>query len=277
MPHPIVVLRWLRAGVLGMVAVTALLYLVVADRAGEQMAAADRTREAIRDLGEARESAVAAKDELEKADAATDEVDLIGTGTSFANATTRVSTLLTSATEGNAAGEQGLHHIQFVQGQLTTSVQLANGPQGPRTALPSLEDGPEKDDRGRDVRFTGGLIESLEDLREIEVLALDEQLRSRWLDPYLLWPVLIGPVVVMLLLAGTTGFVVARHFRQYPSPALGLALLATASVALIACGDPLLPGRGWVMAIALPLLLAAGALAYLAYRPRIAEYRFPHS
>ncbi|MFG2551563.1 hypothetical protein [Streptomyces sp. NPDC048581] len=276
-PHPIVVLRWLRAGVLGMVAVTALLYLVVADRAGEQMAAADRTREAIRDLGAARESAVTAKDELEKAAAATGEVDLIGTGTSFAIATTRVNILLTSATEGNAAGKQGLHHIQFVQGQLTTSVQLANGPQGATTALPALEDGPEKDDEGRDVRFTGGLIESLEDLREIEVLALDEQLRSRWLDPYLLWPVLIGPVVLMLLLAGTTGYVVARHFRQYPSPALGLALLATASVALIAGGDPLLPGRGWVMAIALPLLAAAGALAYLAYRPRIAEYRFPHS
>lgn len=277
-PHPIVVLRWLRAGVLGMVAVTALLYLVVADRAGEQMASADRTREAIRHLGEAREAAVDATTELRKAaDATIGEVDLIGTGTGFAIATTRVSTHLTSATEGNAAGEQGLHHIQFVQGQLTTSLQLANGPQGARAALPSLEGGPEKDAEGKDVRFTGGLIESLEDLREIETLALDEQLRSRWLAPYLLWPLLIGPVVVMLLLAGTTGFVVARHFRQYPSPALGLALLATASVALIACGDPLLPGRGWVMAIALPLLLAAGALAYLAYRPRIAEYRFPHS
>lgn len=276
-PHPIVVLRWLRAGVLGMVTMTALLYLVVADRAGEQMAAADRTREAIRHLGDARAAAVDARDELKKAAAATGEVDLIGTGPGFAIATTRVSTHLTSATQGNAAGEQGLHHIHFVLGQLTTSLQLANGPQGATAALPALEDGPEKDDEGKDVRFTGGLIESLEDLQEIETLALDEQLRSRWLDPYLLWPLLIGPVVVMLLLAAATGCVVARHFRQYPSPALGLALLATTSVALIACGDPLLPGRGWVMAIALPLLLAAGALAYLAYRPRIAEYRFPHS
>lgn len=259
-----------------MVALTALLYLLVANRAGEQMAAADRTRQAIDDLTEARAAAVRAKNELRKAAAATGEVDLIGTGTGFAIATSSVTALLTSATNGNAAGEQGLHHIQFVQGQLTTCLQLANGPQGATAALPAVEDAPEQDDRGRDVRFTGGLVESLEDLREIETLALDEQLRSRWLNPYLLWPLFITPVAVMLLLACATGYVVARHFRQYPSPALGLALLATGSVAVTACSDPLLPGRGWVMAIALPLLIAAGGLGYVAYRPRIDEYRFPH-
>jgi hypothetical protein len=271
-----VVLRRLRVGVLSMVALTALLYLLVANRAGEQMAAADRTRQAIDNLTAAREAAVQAKVELTKAEAATGEVDLIGAGTGFANATTSVSTLLTSATKGNAAGEQGLHHIQFVQGQLTTCLQLANGPQGASAAIAAVEDGPERDDAGRDVRFTGGLIESLEDLREIETLALDEQLRSLWLNPYLLWPLFLTPVAVMLLLACATGHVVARHFRQYPSPALGLALLATASVAVTACSDPLLPGKGWVMAIALPLLLAAAGLGYLAYRPRIDEYRFPH-
>lgn len=287
-PHPIVVLRWLRAGVLGMVALTALLYLVVADRAGEQVATAQRTAKAVDQIDAAYVEADNASDALEKA-ARTRAVGLIGAGAEFANATARVGTLLTSATEGNGAGEQGLHHIQFVQGQLITVRQAGedvDGVRGMTGVREALDDKPEHDGRA-EVRFTGGLIESLEDLKEIETTALDRQLRSRWLNPKLLWPLFIGPVAVMLLLVCATGHVVARHFRQYPHPALGLALLATASVAVTTCllcrvgrselGDPLLAGEGWVMAIALPLLLAAGALAYLAYRPRIAEYRFPRS
>jgi hypothetical protein len=282
-----VVLRRLRAGVLGMVALSALLYLVVVNRAGEQIAAAQRTRAAIADIQEAHLEAGKAKGALEKA-SRTRAVNLIGPGAEFDNATARVGTLLTSATGGNAAGEQGLHHFQFVQGQLKTCVQLANsaGDDGVVWARDALEDEPETD--GADeVRFTGGLMESLEDLKEIESTALDEQLRSRWLNPSLLWPLLMGPVAVMLLLVVATGLVVARHFRRYPHPALGVALLATASVAVATCvltrvdqdelGDPLLAGEGWIMAIALLLLLGAGALAYLAYRPRIAEYRFPRS
>ena len=48
--------------------------------------------------------------------------------------------------------------------------------------------------------------------------------------------------------------------------------MATASVSVLVCVIPAL-----TMAIALPVLAAAGALAYLAYRPRLAEYRFPRS
>ncbi len=275
---------------LGMVALTALLYLVVADRAGDQVAAAQRAREAIDKIDTAHAEAEKAKDALDEA-AGTHAVDLIGAGAGFSIATTRVGTLLTSATEGNAAGEQGLHHIQFVRGQLDTCVQLASdGTRGVASARAALDDDPEKDG-GKEVRFTGGLIESLEDLRELETAALDQQLRSRWLNPALLWPLLIAPAAVTLLLVCATCSVVARHFRRYPHPALGLALLATASVAVTTCllcqvgrselgpgrDGPLLPGEGWVMGIALPLLLAAGALAYLAYRPRITEYRFPRS
>ncbi|MFE5818133.1 hypothetical protein [Streptomyces sp. NPDC056479] len=291
-PHPVVVVRWLRAGVLSMVALTALLYLVVANRVGEQVAAAQRTREAVVAIDKARDEAESASDELDEA-SSTGALELTGPGAEFANATTRVGTLLTSATGGNAAGERGLHHIQFVQGQLTTCVQLANrvvsdGKRGVLAAREALNDKPEAEGVRADVRFTGGLIESLEDLREIESIALAEQLRSRWLNPRLLWPLLLAPAVVMLLLIGATDYVVARHFRRYPHPALGLALLATASVAVTGCllcrvtpgeltDDPVLPGEGWVMAITLPLLLAAGVLAYLAYRPRVAEYRFPRS
>src|SRR5262249_9107245 len=46
--HPTAVLRWLRAGVLAMVATTALLYLVLSTEADHQIAAARRTERAIR-------------------------------------------------------------------------------------------------------------------------------------------------------------------------------------------------------------------------------------
>jgi hypothetical protein len=138
-------------------------------------------------------------------------------------------------------------------------------------ARAALDDAPEYD--GRDpVPFTGGLRQSLRDLQELEVQARHDQLRSGWRDPRLLWPLFMGPAAVVLLLIGTTGHMVARHFRRYPGPALIGVPPATASIGVAMCTtDPLTP------AIALPVLATAGVLAYLAYRPRLAEYRFPHS
>ncbi|MFE1886430.1 hypothetical protein [Streptomyces diastatochromogenes] len=274
-PHPIVALRWLRAGVLGLVAVTALLYLVVANRAGDQIAAAERTNTAIGHIHNAYLQAGKA-DQALKAAAKTGATDLIGTGADFANATARVSSHLTSATDGNAAGQQGLSHIQFVQGQLATCVQMANtavldGPPGVTRARDALDDRPEEDGR-RTVPFTGGLRQSLNDLEKLEIEARRDQLRSGWRSPHLLWPLFIGPVAVMLLLVCATGYIVAHHFRRYPSPALAVALLATTSIGITMCTTA--PPS---MAIALPVLAAAGALAFLAYRPRLAEYRFPRS
>ncbi|MCT9005724.1 hypothetical protein ACWGKW_28975 [Streptomyces sp. NPDC054766] len=274
-PHPIVVLRWLRAGVLGMVAVTALLYLVVANRAGEEVAAAHRTTTAIQHIGAAYDEAGKANDAL-RAVSRTGAIDLTGTGNDFANATGRVASHLTSATEGNAAGEQGLSHLQFVQGQLATCVQtvsraVLDGAPAVARARDALDSAPEYDGKNP-VAFTGGLRRSLRDLQELEIQARHDQLRSGWRDPHLLWPLFMGPVAVMLLLVCATGCIVARRFRRYPSPALLVALLATASIGVIMCTtDP--P----TAAIALPVLAAAGALAYQAYRPRLAEYRFPHS
>lgn len=276
-PHPIVVLRWLRVGVLGMVAVTALLYLVVANRAGEQLAAAEHTQDAIdhiRDASDQAEKAMVALEAVNKIDAVA--VDLTGTGADFANATARMSSHLTSATEGNGAGQQGLSHIQFVQGQLATWVQTANaavldGVPGVKPAQDALEGPPEYDGRPP-IPFTGGLSHSLSDLEKLEDDAKEDQLRSGWRDPDLLRPLFMGPLAVMLLLVCATGYVVAHRFRRYPSPALVVALLATASIGVTMCAtDPL------TTAIALPVLAAAGALAYLAYRPRLAEYRFPRS
>ncbi|MFJ6907844.1 hypothetical protein [Streptomyces griseoluteus] len=273
MPHTVVVLRWLRAGVLTTVAVTALLYLVVANGAEEQIAAADRTTTAIRHIGAAYEQASAADNALE-AVSRTGAIDLIGTSGDFANATARVSSHLTSATEGNAAGEQGLSHIQFVQGQLTTCVQSANtavldGRPGLDRARDALDDEPEYDGR-EPVPFTGGLKQSLMDLKALEADARDRQRSSGWRDPALLRTLFLGPLAVMLLLAGVTGRLIVHRFRRYPAPALVLAPLATASISVPMC--TMNPPSA---AIALPVLAAAGALGYLAYRPRLAEYRFP--
>ncbi|QBJ93239.1 hypothetical protein D0Z67_25100 [Streptomyces seoulensis] len=273
MPHTVVLLRWLRAGTLGMVAVTALLYLVVANGAEEQIAAADRTTTAIRHIGAAYDQAGAADSALE-AVSRTGAIDLIGTSGDFANATARVSSHLTSATEGNAAGEQGLSHIQFVQGQLTTCVQSANtavldGSPGLDRARAALDDAPEYDGR-RPVPFTGGLKQSLRDLKALEAEARDHQRGSGWRDPGLLRPLFLAPLAVMLLLTGVTGRLVVHRFRRYPGPALVLAPLVTASISIPMC--TINPPD---VSIALPVLAAAGALGYLAYRPRLAEYRFP--
>lgn len=263
----------------GMVALTALLYVVVANRAGDQAEAVDRTKEAIADIVAARgyaEDALVALNDAIGADAG----NLIGPGSDFANKTAQVSTLLTSAAEGNANNDEGLRDFQFVQGQLSTCAQLANrvvseGPKCMSATHAVVADGTARDGRAK-VQFTGGLIQSLQDLRVNETRALARQSEARWLNPYLLWPLLTVPTAVMLLLVCATGSVVARHFRQYPSPALGLALLLTASVAITTClwcrrGD----ADGGVMAVMLPLLAAAGAFTYLGFHARLAEYRFP--
>jgi hypothetical protein len=284
----VVVLRWLRAGVLAMVAMTALLYVMVSTQAGDQVTAGERTDEAIRDIARAQTQAGKADDALAYV-SETDAAHLIGTGAGFTNATARVSSLLTSATEGNAAGQRGLNHIQFVQGQLTTCVQLANTAVRDGSSMDKAREeltrARQKGSDDKAVAFTGGLRASLVDLEVLQKEAVDEQRASRWLNPALFWPLLIGPAVVMLALVVATCRIVARHYRQYPSPALALAWPATAAVG-IATGflcsldrsgraDP--PAPDEAMAIMLPLLAAAGALAYLAYRPRLAEYRFPRS
>ncbi|MCQ9135227.1 MULTISPECIES: hypothetical protein [Streptomyces] len=276
--HPVVVLRRLRAGVWGVLAATTLLCLVAEDRAADQIAAAARTERAVEDIDAAHAEALTATSALVQLSAIKDPVSiaLTGTGADFANAAARISSHLTSATEGNGAGSRGLSHIQFVQGQLATSVKSANaavldGAPAVRDVVLALREGPQPE--GADpVRFTGGLQQSLLDLRDVESDARTVQLRSHWRDGRLLWPLFMTPLAVMLLLVWATGRVIARRFRRYPGPALVLALSATASVDVLMCVL-----RPLDTAIALPVLAAAGALTYLAYRPRLAEYRFPRS
>jgi hypothetical protein len=293
--HPVRVLRWLRAGALAMVLATALLYLLVSTQADDQLAAAQRTQAAIDNLGDAYHAAKTADTALNKA-SETGQVALIGTGTEFANATARVNTFITSAADGNADGGRGRAQFQFVQGQLTTSVQLADaavrdyarsGRAGLDTARAALTARQERDPvTNKPVPGTGGLTESLTDLEDQQKDALGRQRHSHWLNPAYVWFLLVGPTAVMFACVLATGYFVARHFRRYVSPRLVAALLVTAAVGITAgllCRydaqgghDPLV-GHWLTRTLALSLLAAAGVLAYLGYRPRLAEYRFPRS
>jgi hypothetical protein len=285
--HPVRVLRWLRACATAMVIVTALLFLLVSAQATQEVGAARRTGRAIMDIDKAYATVMHADKAL--ADAAdTGEVDLIGTGSNFANDTARVNTLVTSATEGNAAGRRGLAEFQFVQGQLTTAVKLANGGQTSlTTARQALTAKRVEIPQGNPIPGTGGLTGSLLDLRKMQRDALGKQRESHWLNPAYVWTLLVGPPAVMLLCVLATGYVVASHFRRYVSPRLVAAALATAGVGItvsLLCrhdaqvlnADPLI-GHWLTRTLALCLLAAAGVLAHLGYRPRLAEYRFPRS
>ncbi|WP_416985388.1 hypothetical protein [Streptomyces sp. T028] len=294
--HPVRLLRWLRAGVIAMVPATALMFLLVSTQAGDQLAAARRTEDAIAEIARARGTVAAADEALAKA-AGTGQVTLISTGTEFANDTARVNSLVTSAAEGNAAGSRGRAQFQFVQGQLTTCVQLANtavrdyarsGRAGLTSARQALTAPRAKEpDTGAPIPGTGGLTASLTDLEDMQRRALDLQRRSSWLDPARVWSLLVGPAAAMFLGVLLTGWVIARHFRRHTGPWLVIAPAATAGVGITtsvlcrydaqALGRDPLVGHWMTTTLALGLLAAAGVLAYLGYRPRLAEYRFPRS
>ncbi|MET4920945.1 hypothetical protein P3L51_00925 [Streptomyces sp. PSRA5] len=289
-------LRWLRTGVVATVAATALLYLVVSTEAEQQLAAALRTDVAIDNIDTARTRAMEADSALEVA-FGNGQVSLIGTGTDFANHTASVYTHVTSAAAGNAAGARGRTQIQFIQGQLTTCLQLANtavrdyartGVTGMDAAQTALTAPRELDPVTHlPIAGTGGLVASLNDLRTTEEKAKAQQRDSLWLDPAYVYPLLVGPAAVMLLLVLATGYIVARHFRRHVSPLLLVALLATASAgvttAVLSSVDAHhlaahpLARHPLTLTLALASLATAAVLAYLAYSPRLAEYRFPRS
>ena len=294
--HPVRVLRWLRNGVVAAVAATALLNLLVAIEARREITAARRTSQAISDIGKA--STAAGNAQAALADAFQNEdVTLIGTGTAFANDTAQVNTDVTSAAEGNAAGAEGRTQIQFVQGQLTTCIQLAEtavhdydslGLAADSAALQALTASDARDNiTHADITDTGGLIAARRDLRHLQQTALNAQRGSRWLDPTYFWPLLLGPVIGMLLLVVATAYLLARYFRRFVSRLLVSALLITAAVSVTVASfsmrdDHQLSADPWAglpatTAIALVLLAAAAALGYLAYRPRLIEYRFQPS
>ena len=151
----------------------------------------------------------------------------------------------------------------------------------------TVKDALEACDQRYDSRYiadTGGLIAALGDLQHTEAVALQAQRDSPWLVPAWVWSTGLAPVLVLLLLMIATGRVTIRHFRRPPSALLSWALLGTASVAVTAAAfgtsdEAHLSATPWAsypatVIISLALLLACGVLAYLSYRPRLAEYRF---
>ncbi|MDG4858922.1 hypothetical protein P8605_12285 [Streptomyces sp. T-3] len=291
--HPVAVLRWLRAGVLAMVCATAVVYLLVAGDGGQQITSARRADAAVKDIRDAIIAADAADKALKDA-AEIGQLELTGTGDEFARSAARIDTLVTAAAQENVAGARGRQQISFVQGQLIACRAAADtaadypgsakkGVAPARTALtaPRLHD-PETRER---IAGTGGLRTLLQDLERLQLAGLERQRDEGWLDPVQLWFLAAVPSVVMLALVLATGRLLARHFRRYVSPRLLAALVVTSGVAVTTAAltthdESRLAAQPWAgepgaMTIVLSALAAAAVLNHFAYRPRLAEYRYP--
>jgi hypothetical protein len=280
--HPVRVLRWLRNGMLLGVAAAALLYVWVAVQAGHDIDAARRTSQGITYIGQAITAAQTAGTALSHT-SATEDVTLTGTGGNYVNLVAQVSKYIVLIAADNAAGTAGTSEIQFVQVQFGTYLGLSE------TAIQDYRAGgylgPAGEMYASGAEFN--LRVALGQLKMTEQAALAAQ-RGAWpLDPGTFWWVLLGPVIGVLLLAGATAHVLARHFRRHVGPWLWGSLLITAAT-MIAVGflneddeqhlaAARSAGHPVTMTSALVLLLAAAVLAYRAYRPRLAEYRFKPS
>lgn len=280
--HPVSVLGWLRNTVLLCVLAAALLYLWVATQAGNDIGAARRTNLAVSDIMHAETAATHANNALRGVFMREDPT-LIGTGSAYVDDISEVSKDLTLAAEDNAAGQEGTSSIQFVQDQLATYLQLSESAvldYGAGQHFGQVAEGYASDSE-KDMKVALGSLEKTEET------ALGAQ-RGAWpLDPGAFWWALLGPVIGMLLLIVATTHVLARYFRRHVSRWLWSSLLVTAATAVIAgvfntsderhlSPDPW-AGHPATLTCALLLFLLAAVLAYLAYRPRLAEYRFESS
>lgn len=281
--HPVSVLRWLRNGVLLCVIAAALLYLWVAIQAGNDIAAANRTRQAITDIMEATSATTDAGIKLNNA-FTNEDVALTGTGSFYVDDINEVSKDLTLAAEGNAAGQDGTSGIQYAQDELQAYLQ------GSENAVLDYSANPEFGiiaATNYALSPEGDLASALSDLNTTETKARDAQ-RGAWpLDPGVFWWALLGPVIGMLLLIVATARVLARHFRRHVSLWLWSSLLVTVATVVTAgafntsderhqSADPW-AGHPATLTCALLLFFLGAVLAHLAYRPRLAEYRFESS
>jgi hypothetical protein len=282
--HPVHVLRWLRNGVLLCVAAAALLYLWVANQADNDIAAVQRTQQTIEDINKASSAVTGAETEL-KTVFLSEDVTLVGTGSDFVNKIALVDQDLTLAAEGNAAGVEGTREIQFVHDQLVSYLELSENAVSDcdLSGNASCDLGTALGQAGQGYALSGetDVRSAIDELKGTEQGALDAQ-RAAWaLDPGTFWWALLGPVIGMLLLVAATANVLARYFRRHVSRWLWGSLLITAATMVTAgffnpAADPWARHTA-TMAAAMLLLLASAVLAQLAYRPRLAEYRFQPS
>lgn len=280
--HPVTVLEWLRNGLLLCVLAAALMYVWVATAAGNDIAAAVRTKQAATDIDHAISAAKRADKDLGDG-FFTEDVTLIGTGSAFVGDITEVEKDLTLAAAGSTAGSEATGKIQFIVDTLATYLQLSENAVRDYSAGPAFGQVAEGYASGTDTE----IVSSLKDLKQTEAKALDAQ-RGAWpLDPEAFWWVLLGPAMGMALLTTATAHVLAHHFRRHIGRWLWGSLLVTAATAITVgifnssdewhlSADPW-AGHPATLTIALVLFLLAAMLAYLGYRPRLAEYRFESS
>ncbi|WP_420031945.1 hypothetical protein ACN2WE_03450 [Streptomyces sp. cg28] len=292
--HPVRVLRLLRAGLLATVCATAVVYLVTATQGGQEVTTVRHSKAAGDQLAAAREAVDTADRALFDA-VETGQIELIGPGAEFANTTARIGTLLTAATQGNAAGANGRAQFQFVQGKLLICQQLINtavsdyphsGPAGVESARDTLTAARLRDPgTGREVPGTGGLRASIKDLQDLQNAGLARQRDAGWLDPVQLWGLALAPPLLMLILCCATARILAVHFRRRVNGYLVATLAVTLAVTGVSVGLTLwdearlalhpAAGHPVTMTLVLLALVGAGVLNHLAHRSRLAEYRYP--
>jgi hypothetical protein len=291
--HPVSVLRWLRNGMLLCVLGTALLYLWVATQARDDIGTANRTAQAITDIKHAEKAAENAGTAFH-ATFANEDVGLTGIGASYLDDIGEVIKDLTLAAEGIAAGQEGTTDIQFAQDQLLSYLGLSED------AVSDYHVGGQlvAADKLYAASGDGALTSALLNLERTEKTAFGAQQGAWPLDPWAFWWALLAPVAAMAVLTVATAHVLARHFRRHASWWLwGSLLMATATAVTVGVfnwndelhlsvslrtGQPVMPPDPWAghpatLTCALLLFLLAAVLAYLAYRPRLAEYRFESS
>jgi len=280
--HRIYVLRWLRNGILFGIATVALLYLLVAIQASSDIGTAIRTQQAVTETGTARTAVTNAGKELAST-LGSEDVQLTGTGSGYGSDITEAGGDLALVAENNGAGAAGTHDILYAEGNLDDYFQES------QTAASNALSG------ASEIYALSGendLETALNDLSGMEEAALRGQ-RDEWpIDPAAFWWALLGPIIVVLILAAATACLVARRFRRHvSSPWLWgwlsgslLTAMATAVTAgflnlddeLTLNPDPL-AGHPVTQACAMLLFLAAAVMAHLAYRRVLADYRLRSS
>jgi hypothetical protein len=304
-PDPVRGLRWLRAGVLAMIATCAALCLLVTYQGHRELATATGPgARAIIDVNRARHALFLAGQDV-RGNFAIGDASLASAGSPFTVELAAANHDLSQAAEANIAGPLGTARIQFAQSLLANySDEIA---QADADAVSSSKlgladvlatEGSSGILRQAELSLTNSAVGTP---RLAERNAVREAMRSRWLGTGDVWPVLLAPFLAILLLAGGTTGLLWRGFRRVLSVRLVIALgLTLGLVVLIAQltvydasrANSVLSGAldqtwrasvtpptstaysPWSLALGLLLVIGAAVLAYSSYQPRIEEYRY---
>jgi hypothetical protein len=312
-PDPVRGLRWLRASMLAMIVACAALCGLVAYQGHRELTAADGPgAQVIADVNQAYRALVKAN-----ADALTNirigDASLIGPSRAFVTDMSAANGELALSTRDNVAGARGAMMIHFTEGLLSSysaqialaSVDSGGSPMLGRAdvsaASGTLKQAEQSLSGGGDLGLAAQSLYAHGGLRQAEQSAVRADLHSRWLGSRDVWPLLLAPFLVLLLLAAGTSRVLWQGFRRVLSVRLVIALALTLGLicvvthltakdaarsrrtlhALLAhASHP--PGTApattayslWPLEAGLILAVGAAVLAFAAYRPRLEEYRY---